>query len=139
MMQGLLIDVVVIKPVVAFECGHQILPRVEPMRIQHVAHAAIETLHHAVGLRPVRRDQSMSDAMLATEPIHPVLAAGLTLAARREAVSKGLAVVSAERPGQRQPSWPKRSLCDPHHNKETDDDCLPSAYARYRLCRDRYR
>ncbi len=61
MMQGLLIDVVVIKPVVAFECGFQIFPRVEPMRIQNVAHAAIETLHHAIGLWPIRRDQPMVD------------------------------------------------------------------------------
>ncbi len=63
------------------------------MRVQYVAHAAIETFHHAVGLRPVRRDPAMVDAMLMTEPIHPVSAAGLTLAARREAVGKGLAAI----------------------------------------------
>lgn len=100
MMQGLLIDVVVIKPVVALESGLQIpiLPRVEPMRIQYVTHAAIETLHHAVGLRPVRRDQAMFDAMPVTEPIHPVPAAGLTLTARGEAIGKGLPVICQQDP-----------------------------------------
>ena len=89
---------VVVEPVIAFERGLQIRPRVESMCVKHIAHAAVETLDHAIGLRPVRRDQPMFDAMLATEPIYPVPAAGHSLASGGEAVGKGLAVVRQQGP-----------------------------------------
>lgn len=49
------------------------------MRVQDVTHTAIEALDHAIGLGPVRRDQSMLDTMLATEPIDFVPTTGLSL------------------------------------------------------------
>lgn len=93
MVQGLLIDMVVVQPVIAFERSFKVFPRVEPMRVENIAYATIEALDHAIRLRPIRRYQPMVDAVLATEPINFMPATGLPLTTRGEAISKGLAVI----------------------------------------------
>lgn len=93
MVKGLLIDMVVVQPVIAFERSFQVFPRVEPMRVEDIAYTTIEALDHAIRLRSIRWYQPMVDTVLATEPINLMLATGLPLTTRGEAVSKGLAII----------------------------------------------
>lgn len=97
MVQGLLIDVVVVQPVITFERGFQVFQRVEPVCVQDVAYTAIKALDHAVRLRPIGRDQPMINAMLATELIDFMLVTGLPFTAGSKAISKCLAVIGEQR------------------------------------------
>jgi len=63
---------------VAMQGRPQVLARLEVMGLQDVADAAIEALHHAVGLRRLRLGQSMLDAQGLAELVELVLAARLT-------------------------------------------------------------
>lgn len=97
MMQGFLADVVIVQPIVALECRLQVVSRVEPVSVQDIAYSAVKSLHHAIRLWSIRRNEAVINPLLGTEPIHAVPASGLTFAPGSKAIRKGLAVVGQQR------------------------------------------
>jgi hypothetical protein len=73
----------------------QIGPAVEAGLLQQLADAAVEALHHAVGLRMARRRQTVLDTHAGVDLVEGVPAAGL-LILRRAAVGELRAVVGQD-------------------------------------------
>ena len=69
MAEGLLVDVVIVKPGVSLDGLIEITSASRAMSLQYLGDPAIKTLHHAVGGRMARTDEAMLD------PIH----AGLSM------------------------------------------------------------
>lgn len=73
----------------------QIGPAIETRLLQQFADAAVEALHHAVGLGMARRSQAVLDAHAGADLVEGAPAAGL-LVLRREAVGELRAVVGQD-------------------------------------------
>ena len=63
------------------------------MRLEHIGNAAIEALHHAIGLRRSGFCEAMLNPQRLAQLIEPMLACGCTLAAGKEPVGELFAVV----------------------------------------------
>ena len=70
-----------------------VLAAVEPVGLEHIGDAAIESLDHAIGSRGPGLGQSVLDAQLLAQLVELMVAAGLALAAGKQAVRELLAVV----------------------------------------------
>jgi hypothetical protein len=68
---------VVVQDDVAVQSGLEIDRGVEPMGLQHLLDAAIETLHHAVGLGPTGWNQAVFDGLFGAESVDVMRARGL--------------------------------------------------------------
>ena len=68
-----------------------ILTAVEPVGLQNVRYAAVEALHHAVGSRGSWLGQPVFDPQLLAQLVQLMVAAGLALAAGKQAVRELLA------------------------------------------------
>jgi hypothetical protein len=73
-----------------------VLAAVEPVGLEYIRNAAIESLHHAVGSRGPGLGQPVLDAQFPAQLIKLMVAAGLALAAGKQAVRKLLAVVGQQ-------------------------------------------
>ncbi len=83
---------------VAQQRAVQIFLAVKAMRVQDIGNATVETLDHAVGSGCPGLGQAVLDAQLLTQQIKLMLAAGLALAAGKQAIGELLAVVG-QQPG----------------------------------------
>ena len=73
-------------------------PAIEVVRRQDLANAAVETLHHAVGLRRFRPGQPMLDAQLFAELVELVVTGGALGSRPEQPVRELLAVVGEQGP-----------------------------------------
>ena len=73
-----------------------ILTAVEPVGLQNVRYATVEALHHAVGSRGSWLGQPVLDPQLLAQLVQLMVAAGLALAAGKQAVRELLAVVGQQ-------------------------------------------
>lgn len=71
----------------------QVLPAIEPVRLEHVGYAAIEALDRPVGLRGPGLGQPVFYAQLLAQLVKLMVAAGRTRMAGKEPVGELLAVV----------------------------------------------
>jgi len=77
-------DVVIVEVRIALEQGLEIGMAVAVMGGEDIGDTPVESLHHAVGLRPARRDQPMLDGVRRAFLIEQVMARGCAPAVDRE-------------------------------------------------------
>ena len=82
---------------VAVQRGFQVLAGAEVVALQHLLDASVEALDHAVGLRMLRRCQTVLDAEVAAELVELVLAGGRALAQAEQAVGELAAIIGQHR------------------------------------------
>ena len=70
-----------------------VLATVEPVGLEHIGNAAVESFDHAIGSRCSGLGQPVLNAQFLAQLIELMVAAGLALAAGKQAVRELLAVV----------------------------------------------
>lgn len=93
MTKGSLGNMGIVKGPVMLQRGSEFGGAVEAGRAQQFGNAVIKALDHAVGLRPARRDDPVFDTTRGAGSVETMVAGGLTLALRGQAVGDFLAVV----------------------------------------------
>jgi hypothetical protein len=94
--EGALRDLAVVELEIVIEGHGKFGGAVEAGASEQVGDAAVEALHHPVGLRAARRDEAMRDALFGTGLAEPVAAGGFALALGGEAVGEFLAVIGQD-------------------------------------------
>ena len=73
-----------------------VLAAIEPVRLEHIGNAAIESFDHAIGSGGPWLRQPVLDPQLLAQLVELVVAAGLALAAGKQAVRELLAIVGQQ-------------------------------------------
>ena len=81
---------------IALERLAHILARYEAMRLQHIADASIEALHHPIGLGRSGLDEPVLNAQLLAQPVKLMVAAGLLDPTGKQPIRELLAVVGQQ-------------------------------------------
>ena len=93
MAEWLLGQMVIVEPDVAGKCGLEMLTTGEAVGVEDIGDAAVEALHHAVGLGCSRLSEPVLDAQGLAEPIELMAAGGQPGAAAEEPIGELGAVV----------------------------------------------
>ena len=73
-----------------------VLAAIEPVRLEHIGNAAIESFDHAIGSRCSGLGQPVFDSQFLAQPVELMVAAGLALPAGKQTVRELLAVVGQQ-------------------------------------------
>lgn len=97
MAQGFLGEMMVVEPGIAQQRGFQFLAGAEVVGAQDIRDAAVESLHHAIGLGMPRPGQAMLDIQFGAQLVEGVFPGGSPFPRGDEAIGEFLAVVGQDR------------------------------------------